>query len=266
MSGQRAIGTFLLFSIVVIALTTCEMQLNKSGNALTLRFVLIHGNTGGGAQSASTVTSKAKVILPISQSLTVTISEGTAIEAQTTVAIASGQPSVDVSFNSVAPGSYTVSAQAYDGPNGSGNLLSHVSTQLNVTPGMNPVTLTMLSTLLANMVLTNSASPPQSDPSLGFSPTIYSYSFSSWYPGTVPVLLTLTTADPTATLFVTEVDIDSDDISTGNYTDLLPGSPSGSTCSLGIAVLNKNNTVTIVVTAQDGTTQTYVITGPTGLG
>jgi hypothetical protein len=158
-----------------------------------------------------------------------------------------GKSSIDFSFSLSSSGSYQVTAEMLDG---SGTLLSTVSTQLTVPSGNYPVVLIMPSNLLS-AVLTSFGSPwPLTPP---FSPTIYSYTSNPFYP---PFTLTLTTVDPNATITsVTE---------SGFYPSGAPftivDTPTGSTYPLTLPGV-PTTTVTIVVTAADGTTtQTYTMT------
>jgi len=236
MRERKAIGTLLLISIMV-ALTMCQMQFNRSnGNILDLR-IIVPGIFSGGARSTPALGTSAKD-LGGGTSLTVTVipPQGSTQTLSTSI---DGKTSVDFSFNLSSAGSYQVSAQMR---NGSGNLLSTVSAQLNVPTGNYPVVLNMPSNLLSAALIDGTGYNYLAST---FSPTIYSYSI---YPYAPPYTLTLTTVDPNATITsVTEK---------GN--PVLPSSH-------GVYTFSDYSSfpipVIIVVTAADGTTtETYTVT------
>src|SRR5271157_5319517 len=135
MRKQRIIRGFLLASLL-LAYVGCQLQVNQASSSgkLSFRF-LIQGGAGSGARSILAVGTRAKLILPSAQSLSVTISEQGAVKAQKTVAITPGQSIVDVSFDSVPLIPFQVSAQAYDGPNGTGNTIFQATADQNVSQG-----------------------------------------------------------------------------------------------------------------------------------
>jgi len=247
MRERKAIGIFLLFSAFIL-LTTCQLQFNKSaGNSLALR-VIIPGSPSGGGKSTPALPSGAKSLVN-GTSLTVTISppQGATQTLSTSI---DGKTSIDFSFSLSSSGTYQVTVDMLDG---SENLLSTVSTKLTVPTGNYPVVLIMPSNLLS-AVLTDSN--PTTYP-FGFSPTTYTYSGASainlpciYY----PLTLTLTTVDPNATITsVTEYWVDF----VGSPTTVVD-SHTGSTYTL-TDTAGYDETVTIILTGQDGTTQTYTL-------
>ena len=244
MRERRAIRILLLLSAFIM-LTTCQLQFNKStGNSLALRLVL-PGNASGGGKSTPALGSGAKS-LANGTSVTVTITEeGTTFSTQQKVSI-NGKTSIDFSFSLSSSGTYDVSALMQDA---SGNTLAQATSKLTVPTGNYPVVLTMFSSLLLNAVLADSTSAtyPFSPP---FIPTTFS-GYSAYLASNLvlPYTLTLTTLDPQATITsVTEKD---------DYSNIFVDSHTGSEYTLTLNTYN--NTVTIIVTAQDGTTQTYTM-------
>jgi len=240
MRERKAIGVLLLFSAFIL-LNTCQLQFNKSaGNNVALRVVVPGGASGGGK---SVPGSKS---LAFGASLTVTITqEGTTFSTQQTVSL-NGNTSIDFSFSLPSSGTYDVSALMEDA---SGDTLAQNTTKLTVPAGSYPVVLTLYSSLLLDAVLADSSGATYPFSPL-FSPTTYSgygvYLLSNAY---LPYTLTLTTVDPNATITsVTEKD---------DYSNIFVDSHTGSRYTLTLNTYN--NTVTILVTAQDGTTQTYTM-------
>jgi hypothetical protein len=234
MRKRLVIGTLLMFSALIL-LTTCQFQFNKSpGNNVSLQIEVPKGVSSVGktvAASARSLANGSSVVVTISQ-------EGTAFTTQQTVAI-NGQSSIDVSFSLSATGTYDVTAMMKDA---GGNTLAQGTTKLTVPAGNYPVVLSMHSSLLLEGTLIDSASSV----TLSLSPFTFSYSTS--YNPTWPFTLVLTTVDPQGTVSVTEFD------GTTTFVD----SPTGSAYLLHYN--GGQDTVTIVVRAQDGSTQTYTIT------
>ncbi len=248
MRTRIALVAFLLL-FAFAALTTCQLQINRLSNALTVR-VLVPANPAFKAGSMAGVVGKSKSIVNGS-SLTVSIiQEGAASGTEQTITL-SGQTSVDFSFPLSATGTYNVSAQMFDAV---GDTLSEASTKFNV-PTNYPVVLTMYSSLLLNAVVSDPNGEyvlSYDDGSTGFSPVVFSG--YSTRPSTVPVTLTLTPVDPKATITVTDTDTE-----TGTqYND--PGTGFVYTISgystYGAAI---PGTITITVTGGDGSVQTYTI-------
>ncbi len=235
MHKGRVIGVFLLFSAFIL-LTSCQLQFNRStGNNVALR-VVVPGDASGGGKSA---TGSKSLGGGTNVTVTITPQGTTGGSSQTLSTSVDGKNSIDFSFALSSSGSYKVTADMLDG---SGNLLSTVSTQLAVPTGNYPVVLKIPSNLLSG-ALTDSTGYNYL---IGtFSPTVYSYSI---YPYIPPYTLTLTTVDPNATITsVTEK---------GNL--VLPSSH-------GVYTFSDSSPfpipVIIVVTAADGTaTETYTVT------
>ncbi len=243
MRERRAIGVLLLCSAFIL-LTTCQMQFNKSaGNNATLRVVVPGGASGGGKGAPGSKS------LAGGASLTVTIKQGTTSIAQQSVPL-SGGTSVDFSFSSLSSGTYDVLADMMDA---SGTItLAQNTTKLTVPSGNFPVVLTLDSSLLSNAVISGSSSAPTYAFGPTFNPTTFTYSSVSpaLNQSFLPYTLTLTTVDPNATITsVTEPNANGDQI---------PDSHIGSVYTLALVI--DFGTVTIVVTAADGTTtQTYTM-------
>ncbi len=238
-------GVFLLFFVSII-LTTCELQSNKAGNSLTLQ-ILIPGSASGAAKSTRTLATNAKSLAGgASVQVTILTEAGTPWQSSEPISTV-GKTSVDYTFVLPPPGTYQVSASLFDG---SGNLLAQASTSFKVPTQTNPVVLTLVNNAnLSNMVITDSTGTTYPyEPA--FSPTTYTYDNAEAIlpsPSSTTFTLTLTTQDPNAT--ITSVLQDSNSLShTGSaYTLNFDGS--------------EPETITIVVTAQDGTTtQTYTFT------
>jgi hypothetical protein len=236
MGRRMATGAFLLVSAFVV-LSTCQLQFNKStGNSLALSVVVPGGVSSGG----KTIVAGARSLVN-GASVTVTISqEGASFTTQQTVSL-NGQASIDFSFSLTGNGVYDVLAVMQDS---GGNTLAQSTTKLTVPAGDFPVVLTLTSPNLLNAVLADSLGNGISWTAT-FSPFTYSYN-SFAFTTNLPLTLTLTTVDPGASISVTEID------GTNNYTD----SPSGSMYTLHYTG-SLTDTVTVVVTAQNATTQTY---------
>jgi len=243
MHDRRVIGIFLLFSAFIV-LTTCQLQFNKSSNALTLRIVVPAASAGSRSTPVLGTNDKD---LSGGTSVTVTITQGTTTIAQQTLPIG-GNTSIDFSFVLPPPGLYQISAQLLDG---SGNTLTQASTTFTVPTQTNPVVLTMPSNLFSAAITNYSGTTYQFTTS--FDPTIYNYT-SVTLDCTGPFSLALTTVDPSATITVIETDFDSSPVTLLNAV-LTPTS-----CQLQLNTTPA--TITIVVTAPDGTTQTYTMTLP----
>ena len=246
MSKRKAIGVFLLFFVSII-LTTCELQSNKAGNSLTLQ-ILIPGSASGAAKSTRTLATNAKS-LEGGASVQVTILTQAGAPWQSSEPISTvGKTSVDYTFVLPPPGTYQVSASLFDG---SGNVLAQASTSFTVPTKTNPVVLTMISNdaNLSNMVITDSTGTTYPyEPT--FSPTTYTYDNAEAIlpsPSSTTFTLTLTTQDPNATI----TSVSQESVSLSHI---------GSAYTLSFNGYEPE-TITIVVTAQDGTTtQTYTFT------
>jgi len=197
MRERRVIGIPLLFSALVL-LTTCQMQFNKSnGNSLDLRIVVPAVSSSGGKSSPTLGTNGKDLAGGASLAVTVTPPQGA---AQTLSASIGGKTSVDFSFTLSSSGSYQVMAQMMDG---SGDLLSTMSTQLSVPTGNYPVVIALPSNLLNPSLFDdiNEENPGGTLVSFGFSPTVYSYRINNAFP---TYSLAPTTVDPIATITMTE--------------------------------------------------------------
>lgn len=227
---------------VSILLTTCELQLNKASNSLTLR-ILIPGSASGGARNTATTATNARSLAGgASVQVTILTQAGAPWQSSESIPIG-GKTSVDYTFVLPPPGTYQVSASLFDG---SGNLLAHASTSFTVPTQTSAVVLTMVSNdaSLSNIVLSDSQGITYSY-APAFSPTTYSYDNSAaLLPNSTGDTLTLITTNPNATI-------------TSVFQGTNPLSRTGSAYTL---VFNggEPETIMIVVTAQDGTTtQTY---------
>lgn len=135
MRERKVVGILLLFS-AFIALTTCQLQFNKAGNALTLQ-ILIPANASRGAENLAT---NAKSLAGgTSVTVKITTQAGATWANSGPIAI-NGKTSVDYTFLMPPSGTYQVSAQLLDG---SGNVLSQASTTFTVPTQTNPVVLTI---------------------------------------------------------------------------------------------------------------------------
>src|SRR5208282_3050577 len=154
MSKRKAIGVFLVF-FVSILLTTCELQLNKASNSLTLR-ILIPGSASGGARNTPTTATNAKSLAGgASVQVTILTLAGAPWQSSESIPIG-GKTSVDYTFVLPPPGTYQVSASLFDG---SGNLLAQASTSFTVPTQTSPVVLTIVptSTILVSSIIVTSA-------------------------------------------------------------------------------------------------------------
>jgi hypothetical protein len=118
-----------------------------------------------------------------------------------------------------------------------------------VPPQTNPVVLTIPGANLYTAVLTDASGNTYAFLPTTFSPTTYDYTGStpSTISGAYPFTLTLTTVDPNAT--ITSVTVNS-----GSAI-----SPSSTGVYSGLNLNSLTNTVVVVVTAVDGTTETYTM-------
>ncbi len=231
MRGRKGIAASLLLSALVL-LNTCQMQFNKSSGNVALRVVIPAGMTGGGK---SVPGSKS---LTNGTTLTVTISqEGTSFTTQQTVPI-NGGSSIDFSFSLSSTGTYDVSAVMEDA---SGDTLAQNTTKLTVPAGNYPVILTMFSNLLLSAVITDASGATLTfNPSFSPTTTAYTIYYTQYYPWT----LTLTTVDPNATI-TSVTEYGTADSHSGNvYTLQYNGN---------------GDTATVLVTGEDGSTQTYTL-------
>lgn len=237
----------LLFSALIL-LTTCELQINKSTRkSVALQIVVPRHISGGGKGlssrgiSAKDLAGGTNVIVTIT-----TISPPGGATVTSSPIPTDGNPSVTYTSPSLAAGSYQASAQLLDDFQ---DLLSQVtSASFTVPTQTNPVVLTMPSNLLSAAITNYSGIIYQLTPL--FIPTTYDYTDATDCTG--PFSLALTTVDADATITVIETDF------TYPPVTLLNAVPSPNSC-----LLNLNNspaTITIVVTAPDGTTQTYTTT------
>ncbi len=230
---RKASRIILTFSVVV-ALTTCQLQFNRSaGNNVALRVIVPGSVSSGGKGALGAKDLGGGAILTV----LITASNGSQETLSTPI---NGKSSIDFSFSLSSTGTYQVSVNMLDG---SGNLLSTVSTQLTVPTGNYPVVLAMPSNLLSAVLTVFGGNGPVAFP-FGFSPTIYSYpSVSTRFP---PLTLTLTTVDPNATIALT--------VNGSAVSPSLPG-----VYPLNIP-LNTPIPIIAVVTGADGNLQSYAIT------
>ena len=248
MCERRAIKLLMLLAILIL-LNTCELQSNKAGNGLALR---VNVPASISAHRIAAIATNARDIGgPSGANVQVTILTGTGAPWDSSEPIStSGKTSVDFTFPLPPPGAYQASAQLLDA---TGTVLDQAGpTSFTVPPQTNPVVLTIPGANLYTMVFTSSSSVDQlSNPTTGnpvtFSPIIYTYEIL--YPG-APVTLTLTTVSPNATITSVTENI----VSVGTFVD----SPTDSVYTLSWGG-GDPDTVTIVVTGQNGATQTYTI-------
>ncbi len=250
MKPLRLMFCCVLFFSALIVLTTCQLQFNKSTGYNVALQVVVPPTGSAGAKSTRVLGTNGKDLAG-GTSLTVTITPPSG--SPQTLSTSIGRKSiVDFSFNLSSSGTYQVSVNMLDG---SGDLLSTVSTKFAVPTGNYPVVLNLPSNLLTAVFTWVGSGPQSLTPAFG--PTIYSYTSASEATGN-NYTLTLTTVDPSSMLSVTETD---PGIAGSPFIDLPPGSSSGSTCSLHVDS-TPANTVTIVVTAPNGVTQNYTLTIP----
>jgi hypothetical protein len=187
MREWRVIATLLLFSSLVV-LTTCELQLNKGGNGLTLR-VQVPAILSRGAGSTPALATKGKS-LSGGSTVTATISTqaGATFASAGPVAI-NGNTSVDFSFSLPPAGMYQVSAQLLDG---SGAILNAASAPLTV-----PATPAQSSSVVLSLVSSGQLSLINSATGLSVSQgSTIDFSSSS------PVPFQVTNNDPSKTLYI----------------------------------------------------------------
>ena len=131
MRERKEIRFFLLFSAFIM-LATCQLQLNKVGNALDLR--VLPGRAAGSTGSAKSLAGGTGV------TLTITTLAGAQWETSPVLAI--NGSSVSYTFGLPPTGSYLASAELFGG---SGNLISQASIPFTVPVGTSPVTLSVSS-------------------------------------------------------------------------------------------------------------------------
>jgi hypothetical protein len=108
MRQRRVIGILLLV-FTFILLITCQLQLNKSNNALTLRIV-VPESASSGAKGATLATNGKS--LAGGSNVTVTITQGSTTWASPPPVAINGNSSVDVSVVSPPAGTYQLSANS----------------------------------------------------------------------------------------------------------------------------------------------------------
>jgi hypothetical protein len=141
MSERKAIGFLLLFSALIM-LATCQLQLNKVGNALDLRVRV--------PARATVVTGSSAPSLAGGTGVTLTITTQAGAQWETSNMLAINGSSVSYTFSLPPTGSYLASAELFGA---SGSLISQASTPFTVPVGTNPVTLSVSS---GTLVLTDS--------------------------------------------------------------------------------------------------------------
>ena len=182
MHGRKAIGFLPLFSAFVM-LATCQLQLNKVGNALDLR-VTMPGRTSAGTSSARSLAGGTGVIL------TITTLAGAQWETSNMLGINGN--SVSYTFNLPPSGSYLASAELFGG---TGNLISQASTPFTVPVGTSPVTLSVSS----GQVTLSYLDEGQSTNISNYSGEGYSQAYFN--DSSTPVVFQVTNADSSNTLY-----------------------------------------------------------------
>ena len=239
----------LVFSALIL-LNTCQFQFNKStGNNVALRIIVPRHVSGGGKGIPTRGTNAKDLAGGTNVIVTITpISPPGGVAVTSPPIPTDGNSNVSYTSPSLANGSYQASVQLFDDYQ---DLLSQVTSAQFTVPTNNPVVLTMPSNLFSAAITNYGGTTYQFTTS--FDPTIYNYT-SVMLDCTGPFSLALTTVDPSATITVIETDFDSSPVT------LLDAVLTPTSCQLQLNTTPA--TITIVVTAPDGTAQTYTMTLP----